>query len=317
MPLRTAATRARRLSGLLLSLCVLGASLGAHAQAPVVTLRTYIVAGQSNAEGFGIRNIALSAKNNTDQDRYINSVVPKQDLYTIGFGTWDSTTDQALIYKAHPSTGVAPGWDAMRPHYGYYYEQYLHHNNMFGPELAIGREVSTHLGERIAIIKYTLGGSPISMWDPDDPAQNLYDHLLAAVNNGKNAIAPANIALDIQGVFWMQGEADSIDQARAQAYEANLKKFVAALRRDLNKPQLDVYVATIKDTPYLTYRQQIWNAQQTVADADPNVYLVHGRDLETYTSDPIHYTARGQVSLGQRFALQALYDAWGLGQVAW
>lgn len=130
-------------------------------------------------------------------------------------------------------------------------------------------------------------------------------------------MAASRVALDIQGIFWVQGEADSIDAARAQAYEVNLKKLVAALRRDLNKPQLDVYVATIIDTPALTYRQQIWDAQQRVTDADPHAYLVKGRDLQTYSKDPIHYTTAGQVELGQRFALQALYDAWGLGQVPW
>lgn len=319
MPHRIAAKSIRRISRAILSLCFLGMSLDVYAQAPVLTLRTYIVSGQSNAEGFGIRNRALSAKNNTEQDWYINGTgaFPKQDLHTIGFGHWDTTTDRALIYKANPSNGIGPGWDAMRAHYGYWYEQHLHNNNMFGPELGIGREVSKHLGEQIAIIKYTLGGTSISMWDPDDPGRNLYDNLLDAVANASNAMAASRVALDIQGIFWVQGEADSIDAARAQAYEVNLKKLVAALRRDLNKPQLDVYVATIIDTPALTYRQQIWDAQQRVTDADPHAYLVKGRDLQTYSKDPIHYTTAGQVELGQRFALQALYDAWGLGQVPW
>ncbi|SFK69047.1 sialate O-acetylesterase [Lysobacter sp. cf310] len=297
--------RARRGAGLMLALCVFGGSSSAQAQqAPMPTLRTYIVAGQSNAEGTGVR------RNNP-----ANGLNPQQDLYTIGFGHWDSDYTQALIYKGHPDSGVGPGWDAMRPAYGSGYEHSLYRNNMFGPELAIGREVAAHLKEPIAIIKYSKGGTLLAVdWDPTDPGINRYDYLINTINHATQAMAAGGIALDIQGVFWMQGESDSGDIKYAQHYQANLERLIATLRTQLNKPTLDFYVATIRDTPVWTYRQHIWNAQQAVADADPNVYLVNGRDLEAYNNDPMHYTARGQVTLGQRFALQALYDAWGLGQ---
>lgn len=307
----------RRISGWILSLGLLVTGLTAHAQAPTPKLRTYIVAGQSNAEGFGIRNYAASKKNTTDQDRYINSILPKQDLHSIGFGHWDAAFDRAVIYKANASNGVAPAWDFLDARQGYWYDQNVHDNNMFGPELAIGRELSTHLKESIGIIKYSVGGTGISLWNPDNPDRDLYDNLLDAVANATAPMAAGGLELDIQGVFWMQGETDSTDPQWTANYEANLRRLIAGLRRDLNKPQLDVYISTIKDTPLWTYRQGIWNAQQAVADADANVYLVKGRDLETHINDYGHYNARGQVTLGQRFALQALFDAWGLGQVAW
>ncbi|WP_082611094.1 sialate O-acetylesterase [Lysobacter sp. Root916] len=294
-------SRIRRACSLMLMLFVLCASLAAQAQTR--TIRAYIVAGQSNSEGGGTR------KNPGGRN-------PEQDLNTIGYSHWYADFPQALIYKGHTDTGVGPGWDAMRPAYGGGYDQARHLNNQFGPELAIGHEVATHLNEQIAIIKYGQGGTSLAQfWNPDDPAINCYDKLIATIENAKQAIAPAGITLDIQGVFWTQGESDSWSLADSQNYKANLERLIAALRTRLNKPNLAFHIATLKDLPLWTHRQLIWDAQQAVADADPNAYLVHGKDLETYNDDIAHYTARGEVTLGQRFARQALYAAWGKGQV--
>ncbi|SFK69077.1 sialate O-acetylesterase [Lysobacter sp. cf310] len=291
----------------MLSLCILATSLGAYAQAPSKTLRTYIVAGQSNAEGIGIgRNAAAY------------NVNPKQDLNSFGYGHYLTNTDRALVYKGHPDSGVGPGWSNLQASFGVQYELYQHNNNFFGPELAIGRELSHHLGEQIALIKYSKGATSLAVdWDPTNPGNNCYDYLINTIVNSTQAANVGNVALDIQGVFWMQGESDSLDLNYAQNYKANLLRFISTLRTKLGKPDLDIYVATIKDASVWTYRQLIWDAQQAVADADPHVYLIDAKTLETYASDPMHYTARGEVVLGQRFALQALYDIANLGQVAW
>lgn len=263
------------------------------------TLRTYIVAGQSNADGFGLA---------PGDPGCTGTPIPNLNLEDIGYGYLVPPDPNVKIFWGDYGSG-AGSWNNMIPEFGYSRGTCA---KRFGPELAFGYEISTLLDEEIAIIKYAYGGTNLAVnWDPLDPGTNQYDHLLNTIANAQAAANAGGDNLDIIGVVWMQGESDALDPGHALSYEDNLREFIVTFRAALNAPHLQFYVATIRDYSAWTYRSLIWPAQSAVADADDNVFLVNGKDLTAFTydgycCDGIHYDTQGQVTLGQRFAAAAI-----------
>jgi hypothetical protein len=55
-----------------------------------------------------------------------------------------------------------------------------------------------------------------------------------------------NQGVELAGLVWMQGIADSESPAQSAAYEQNLANLIRDLRKDLNVPKLPVVVAALK-----------------------------------------------------------------------
>ena len=260
------------------------------------TLRTYIVAGQSNADGFGL----APGGNHTPN--------PNLDLEDIGYGYLVPPNPNVKIFKGAYYSG-AGSWSDMSPVFGFSEGDFT---NRFGPELSFGYEISNWLGEEIAVIKFAQGATELAThWDPLYAGTNQYDYFLTTIANAQAAANAAGDNLDIIGVAWMQGESDALVYQYALDYEDNLEEFIATLRAALDLPDLQFYVATIRDFYVWTYRSLIWQAQSAVAENDPEVYLVTGSDLSAYIFDGLccnglHYDTQGQVTLGQRFAATAI-----------
>jgi Carbohydrate esterase, sialic acid-specific acetylesterase len=269
-------TIARRLIGVAALLPLAFASATTQAAPELVHL--LIVAGQSNAVGYGADASQLPAR----------LFRPQRDIlyrYEIG--------------------GIAPGNDFSSLHWlpgdgTTIFPQF------FGPELSLGRFVANvSPGLQIAVVKVAFSSTSLAFdWDPNRNG-SLFDTLAAMVADVMADLAANGKAGKVDGVFWMQGEADANNQSWANAYQSNLAAFMAACRNTFAAPQMPFILGRINAANPNTYRDIVRAAQVAAADADPNADWVDTDALPLYT-DHIHFTADGELRLGREMAVAFL-----------
>jgi hypothetical protein len=199
-----------------------------------------------------------------------------------------------------------------------------HYSDRFGVELTLARRLrELEPGARVAIIKYSRGGTSIDVaaagtfgcWDPDysdGNGVNQYDHFLATV---RRALAVADIDRDGQddvlipaGIVWMQGESDAAyTEAVARRYEAHLKRLMDLIRAAFRVDDLPVVVGRISDSgreddgKVCNYGEIVRAAQTRFVRRDGAAALVTTTDSYGY-SDKWHYDTPGYIDLGRQFA---------------
>jgi hypothetical protein len=300
---------------------------------------TWIIAGQSNAEGYGIT------------DSPVSGLTPASTLSSIGRNALNVTHNDIQMFQGTNEGNGVPSsaglslpprdaWHAMTAHEGLAYDWGTGRGNesgqRFGPELAFGFDVQSQLASPIALIKYARGSTSIApsteqtnnIWrdfDPNDGGRiNQYDKLVSTIQGAVNSL-PAGQVLNIRGVIWMQGESDATATS-ASAYQANLTEFISFLRTDIGTiaaasegkmtrsanswNELDVFIGTVRNTT--SFRQTVINAQNAVATADANVFTVDGTNglsvmtVDDWGASGVHYDTAGQLLLGERFADAAI-----------
>jgi lysophospholipase L1-like esterase len=241
--------------------------------------------------------------------------------------------DGVMIFHGNTSADAAPVdgrgvWAELRPGHGVGYSsngESVTYSDRFGVELTFARTLrKLDPGARIAIIKYSRGGTSIDReaasyfgcWAPDFPGINQYDHFLATL---RNATAVADIdgdgetdSLNPMGIIWMQGESDAAHTpAIAARYEANLARLMDLVRAALRVDDLPVVIGRISDSGRDDDERdgKVWNHGATVRAAqasyvaeDGHAALVTSTDDYAY-SDPWHYDSSGYIDLGRGFAV--------------
>jgi beta-glucanase (GH16 family) len=304
-----------------------------------LVLQTWILAGQSNMEGYGITESPVA------------SLAPASTLSSIGRSDLNITHDAVRFYQGandYNTVSASAGmsmpaknqWHSMEPYEGLTYDWGSGIGNesgrRFGPELAFGHEVQSYLGRSIALIKYARGSIPLSslestqqngLWkdfDPTDSRANHYDTITNTLQNAIDALS-TNTILSIRGLLWMQGEGDAT-ATLAPLYETNLTEFVSVIRADIaaivaasggkarlaaaSSNEIDIILGTIQVLS--TNSQTVIDAQNAVAAADSHVFTVNGTTgLSMMTNDDwwtsgVHYDTAGSVLLGERFAGAAI-----------
>jgi len=173
----------------------------------------------------------------------------------------------------------------------------------FGPEVTFGRTVADALPEEtFALIKYGNSGTSLAVdWDPAGGSS--YNTFMSKVSAGLAALVSAGYDPQIVGMLWTQGERDAkIGQTTAQ-YQANLIEFIADMRSHygsdmpfflsrLSINQTDITAAQLTE---------IRTAQGNVAALDPLSYMI---DTDSFglNGDNLHFSAPGQIALGEAFA---------------
>ena len=236
--------------------------------------RIYLLGGQSNMVGVGL---------NTELPAQLQLPQPNVQIYAAG--------------QVDPCD--ANSWGDLRPGLGF--NEYC-----FGPEITFGRDMDAEQpGDGIILIKYSVGGT--SLWSdwhaPDINYPNGGPQYEAFMNTVTTALGELSLGYDpnIVGMIWMQGESDSSDLERAQAYEQNLTNLIQSIRSDLGVPNMPFVIGQISNQYGYTYGSIVQQAQYNVSQTLPNTALVITEDL-TLNSDNIHYDAAGQIALGTRFA---------------
>ena len=191
---------------------------------------------------------------------------------------------------------------------------------------------SRHPDRKIALIKYSRGGTAISSaseaasveyfgcWASTDSnlplpgkEHNQFDHFLTTL---RNAFAARDIDGDGEddtlipaGIVWMQGESDAAEEAVALAYESNLTELMNSVRAALRVDDLPVVIGRISDSgqgpegdgTVWTHGDIVRGAQARFCERDGHAALVTSTDEYGY-SDPYHYDTEGFLDLGDRFA---------------
>jgi len=260
--------------------CLWGLCWGAAAPLSATNYDVYILAGQSNMDGRGDTNQLTGA-----------------------FSFWNQPQTNVLIYyKNHFATNYIPSWQTLKPGFS---EDNGVLTNTFGPELSIGYILAKAApGRNIALIKVSHTGSDLyAMWNPDLPigatAGVMYQDLTNGVPAALQALTSNGHTYTVRGMLWHQGEADT---TATNDYQTELTNFIAAVRRDLNLPNLPFVIGELnRDNPapgFALIRQAQYNASQIAS----NAYFVTSMNLH---SDGLHFDTTSVVGLGQRFGSQA------------
>lgn len=273
---------------------------------PPDTIRLFYLGGQSNMDGFGY-----------------NADLP---------GDLNRQFENVWIFHGNPVGDDMEGgglgiWEPLKPGHGAGFWSNGDTNGLsdrFGVELSFAKRLQElYPGEKIAIIKYSRGGTSIDSlaagrfgcWEPDyrgSTGINQYDHFLATL---RNAMAVKDINSDGKedylvpcGIIWMQGESDAFwTEDIAGRYYLNLKRLMDLERAALLVDDLPVVTGKIsdsgndKDGKVWAQCELVQFAQEKYARTDGNAVIIRNTGNYEY-SDPYHYNSAGYIDLGIRFA---------------
>lgn len=218
-----------------------------------------------------------------------------------------------------------------------------HTSTSFGPEWVLGQALGQETSRDILIIKYAHGGTTLACeWVPDRPLTvfNEYKNLCPALVQSRGRsyegtrygfqrlillVAEAlaskagdypDVALEVTGFLWFQGESDAegrIEYNFTRAYyRTNLNHFLGRLRSHWGR--FKAYVGKITCSVQALdgdisgdALEDIRQAQQAVADNDDHTTIVDSIDLEL-SADGCHFTTQGMKGLGRRFAQAVARD---------
>lgn len=270
----------------------------------VTDYKLYYLGGQSNMDGFGFVEALPEA--------------------------YQGVVDGVMIYRGQTAPdnterGGAGFWEVLQPGFGLGYRSNGYnswHSDRFGPELTFGHRIAALNPEsRIAIVKYSRGGTPLhgsaqgyGNWQPDNPGLNQYDFALRTLHESRRV---ADIDGDGRmdrlvptGIIWMQGEADAYDSEQAaDAYQANLTRMMDLFRAALGQDDLPVVIGQITDSgmaedgSVMDWADTVRAAQERFVESDACASLVTAtNDFEYPDDDAWHYTSEGYLTMGIAFA---------------
>lgn len=233
---------------------------------PARPLLLFVVAGQSNAAGFG----ALE-KSQTPNPRVLDMLHPDGPRPAIDllFG---------MGGERQPGSG-----------FGRFFGNYL----------------VRHARVRVGLIDCGVGGVPLASWLPSPTPQSkqtwtLYNGCLWWIR----LVLERNPHAEVAGVLWSQGETDAERRNLASTWKARFELFATAIRRDLDAPRLPIVMQRTLDFEHLPgghlpFTSEIRQQQELAAATIPGVALVNADGLPHKGE---HFTAGGYSVLGGRMA---------------
>lgn len=265
--------------------------LGWFEFSPAAEVKVFILAGQSNAVGFG------SDANSLPPALY----APQTDvLFWYEEGPFNSISDTSLRIKSGGFVPLKFQTDPSGATFGGL-------TDGFGPEIKMGRMLADALPEEIAIVKFAINATSLAGdWNPAT-AGSLYEQLTKIVDSSLTVLVNMGHTSSIAGFFWMQGEWDARNATDAANYQANLANFVQQLRGEFAVPDMPFVFgrlnANIWQSPYGISQVDlatVRTAQANVANSAAKTAMVNSDDLGLI-GDFIHFSAAGQLEMGERF----------------
>jgi lysophospholipase L1-like esterase len=259
-----------------------------------------LVAGQSNAVGFDAYATELPA-DASDKDVMfwwrVGDPPPDEHDVTSG-GKWTHLQPQ-------PKGSPKKKNNAARQ-----YGNFEKAEGGFGPEIGFARELKAKEGKPLAIIKAAFSGTAVAQdWNPDDPGigGSCYRALVETVKSALAAAKAQNLELKFRALVWVQGESDATS-AYAPLYTKNLAHMLTRLRSDLAAPQLIALIGV--NTRFGNGKNPnmpVVIASQKAIDAqDPLAVYVDTEGAETLPPSHTHFTAKGTLEIGRRYAAALL-----------
>lgn len=256
-------------------------------------IKVFILAGQSNATGYqcDAGDLPASLQNPQSDVWFVDA------YYSANPTTWISLEPQPRLPKGvdnHFDPSISTG---------------------HGPEITLGRDLKDYYGAGtdIAILKLAINGSglyPLGSYDDwNINSTDEYYALLAATVPTllSNLSTQSGQAVQVAGMFWVQGEEDTLYDNRGLVYEDNLSDFMTAVRGQAWAPSnMPWIMQRIHDDVAMASgqtlaRDAVRSAQMNLADGDPYAAWVNTDDL-SLSSDGLHFDSAGSQVLGNRLA---------------
>lgn len=266
-------------------------------------IRVFVLAGQSNMNGFGFTK---------DLPSDLKSF---NDVYIF----------QGKAVADDETNGGVGKWEVLKPGHGHQFNTDGKTNQLsdrFGPELSFAKRVKElYPKDKIALIKYAREGTsidslargPFGCWDSDyfgKTGGNQFKHYLKTVQNALNKIDfQKNEEVVMNGIIWMQGEGDaSFTEEIAQNYYGHLVTLFKGFRASLRDADIPVVIGKISDSGK-DPSGRVWKtgeliqyAQEKYAAHDKNAAIVRSTKNYSYGDDPWHYNSAAYIDLGKNFA---------------
>ena len=180
-------------------------------------------------------------------------------------------------------------------------------NSGHSPYLSFAKRMKRDLNYPIGLIQTSLGGSPMSRWLPElngDLYKNMKD-VIGRCTDSRNQIA---------GVLWYQGCSDA-NENDCEKYLDRFGAMVGHLRRDFSNETLPIYTVQLNKVlgQSTDLQDRCWavlrEAQRQAARTIPHVYVIPTVDLGL--NDGIHNSSASNMIIGERLANAALEGRFG------
>ncbi len=165
--------------------------------------------------------------------------------------------------------------------------------------LSFGKELLNHVPEGISILLLptAVGGSSISQW--------LGDANYRDVQLFSNFIEKAKIGNEsgiIKGILWHQGETDASNPEDRRLYKDRLLQLTKKFRQTVGDESLPILFGALGSYSATNENWQAINKQiEEYVSTDRFAALIKTSDLK-HKGDNVHFNAKGQRTLGKRFA---------------
>ena len=177
--------------------------------------------------------------------------------------------------------------------------------DIIGPEFAFAREMQHRGGlSRLTIVKVSFPGSDLAVDWRKEPAsgQRAYAALHEEMTEAMHVLAKRHERPAVTAILIHQGISDATTEAKAAAYETNLRQFVAQLRADFAKPETVVVLARENASPRMQpeLMEHVRATIVRVPESTPRTAWINVDDLERVKGH--HFTAAAQMEIGRRYA---------------
>ena len=231
-------------------------------------VRVFILAGQSNMQGYGKISDAENDPNSLEYIIHNDNLGEWSHLGQVG--NWSSVNSAWLYFPRSVDTiksKVTVGHGV--------------NNQFIGPELMFARQLDSFYQEPVLIIKTAIGGTSLAAdWRPPSAGGTtgpLYNQMLQTVSNVTQnlptefpGIGMSNF--EISGFAWFQGWNDGAPTAFTNEYESNLSHLINDVRSAFSNPNLPVVVASAGQGGLITSNDNwVRSIQENIAVAQQNV----------------------------------------------
>ncbi len=264
-----------------------------------------LVAGQSNAVGYDAYPETL-LEDPTDKQVMFwwrGGDPPPDEHDSTSSRKWSTLQIQP---RGNPISKTAPPEDVPAEGLGRQYGNFKNAGGGFGPEMGLARELQRQQPKALAVVKVAFSGTGLSKdWNANDPGAGgaCYRALVTEAKAAIAAAAEAGVTLHPRALVWVQGESDS-NAKDAPKYQQALSEMLGALRREIGAPELrclvgvNVHFGNDKN-PYVA---EVIAAQKAHAANDKFCAYVDTDGAETLLPSQTHFTGKGTLEVGNRFA---------------
>jgi len=173
----------------------------------------------------------------------------------------------------------------------------------FGPGLSFAEAyVADKSGVTVGLIPMAWGGKSIEQLGK---GSGIYSD---AIRHAKAAMEEGTL----KGVMWHQGESDTVEQTRTDAYEKKLHRLVGDVRKDLGNPQLPFIVGNLAEfygtgedhkAPDRVARiDKIKEILRSLPNKVPHAGFVESTGCTPAARPKVHFDRKSCVLLGKRYA---------------